>query len=108
VAELGPLDIAALNKAVFDALKPGGVLIVIDHAATAGSGFTDTEADDKKRIHRIDPEVVKRQILAAGFVMEAESPLLANPEDDHTRSPFDPAWRNRTDRFVMKFRKPAG
>jgi predicted methyltransferase len=106
VAEMGALDIAALNRAVFAALKPGGVLIVIDHAAAAGSGFTDTEADDKKRLHRIDPEVVKRQVLAAGFVLEAESRLLANPDDDHTKSPFDPAWRNRTDRFVLKFRKP--
>jgi predicted methyltransferase len=46
-------------------------------------------------------------VLAAGFVLEAESGLLANPDDDHTKSPFDPAWRNRTDRFVLKFRKPA-
>jgi predicted methyltransferase len=107
VTEMGPLDIAALNKAVFEALRPGGVLIFIDHAAKAGSGFTDTEADDKKRLHRIDPEVVKRQVLAAGFEFVAESPLLANPADDHTKSPFDPAWRNRTDRFVLKFRKPA-
>ena len=106
VAEMGPLDIAALNRALFRALKPGGALIVIDHAAASGSGFLDTEADDKKRLHRIDPEVVKRQVLAAGFVLEAESPLLANPADDHTKGPFDPAMRNRTDRFVLKFRKP--
>jgi predicted methyltransferase len=107
VAEMGPLDIAAVNRAVFRALKPGGVLIVIDHAAPAGSGFVDTQADDAKRLHRIDPEVVKRQVLAAGFELVAESRLLANSDDDHARSPFDPAMRNRTDRFVLKFRKPA-
>lgn len=105
--EMGPLDIAAVNRAVFRALKPGGVLMVIDHAAPAGSGFRDTEPDDAKRLHRIDPEIVKAEVLAAGFVLEAESPLLANPADDHTKSPFDPAIRNRTDRFVLKFRKPA-
>lgn len=107
VAEMGPLDVAALNRSLFKALKPGGVLIIIDHAAPPGSGFVDTEPDDKKRLHRIDPEVVKRQVTAAGFELVAESRLLANPEDDHTRSPFDPAMRNRTDRFVLKFRKPA-
>lgn len=107
VAEMGPLDIAALNRAVFAALKPGGLLIVIDHAAPRGSGFVDTEADDKKRLHRIDPEVVKRQVTAAGFELVEESDLLANPGDDHTKGPFDPAMRNRTDRFVLKFRKPA-
>ena len=106
VTEMGPLDIAAVNRAVFRALKPGGILIVIDHAAPPGSGFLDTEADDAKRLHRIDPEVVKRQVLAAGFELVAESRLLANPDDDHTKSPFDPAMRNRTDRFVLKFRKP--
>jgi predicted methyltransferase len=106
VHEMGPLDIAALNRALFRALKPGGTLIVIDHAAPAGSGFLDTEADHNKRLHRIDPEVVKRQVTAAGFELVAESRLLANPDDDHTKSPFDPAMRNRTDRFVLKFRKP--
>lgn len=106
VQEMGPLDIAALNRAVFEALKPGGVLIVVDHAAAPGSGFLDTEADDARRLHRIDPEVVKRQVTAAGLELVAESPLLANPDDDRTRSPFDPALRNRTDRFVLKFRRP--
>jgi predicted methyltransferase len=104
--EMGPLDIAAVNRAVYRALKPGGVLIVVDHAAPAGSGFLDTEPEDAKRLHRIDPEIVKRQLQAAGFELVSESRLLANPADDHTRSPFDPAMRNRTDRFVLKFRKP--
>lgn len=104
--EMGPLDIAELNRAVFRALKPGGVLIIIDHAAATGSGFTDTETDDSKRLHRIDPEIVKAQVGAAGFLLEAESRLLANPADDHSKSPFDPAIRDRTDRFVLKFRKP--
>ncbi len=104
--EMGPLDVAAVNRAIFKALKPGGTLIVVDHAARTGSGFRDTEPDDVKRLHRIDPEVVKADMAAAGFRLIADSALLANPADDHTKSPFDPALRNHTDRFVMKFRKP--
>jgi predicted methyltransferase len=104
--EMGPLDIAAVNRAVFRALKPGGVYIIVEHAAAPGSGYLDTEPDMSKRLHRIDPEIVKRQIAAAGFVLEAESSLLANPEDTRTQSVFDPSIRDRTDRFVFKFRKP--
>lgn len=106
VAEMGPLNIAAVNKVVFDALKPGGVLIIVEHSAKPGSGFLDTVPDMSRRLHRIDPEVVKRQVMAAGFVLEAESRVLANPDDAHTQSVFDPAIRERTDRFVFKFRKP--
>lgn len=107
-AEMGPLDIAGVNRAIFKALKPGGTLIVVDHAARRGSGFRDTEPDDAKRLHRIDPAVVKADMAAAGFRLVAESALLANPADDHTKSPFDPALRNHTDRFLLKFRKPGG
>ncbi len=106
VAEMGPLDIAAVNRAVFAALKPGGLLIVIDHAAATGSGFRDTAAAEDKWVHRIDPAVVKAEIISAGFEFVGESPLLANPADDHRASAFDPAIRDHTDRFVLKFRKP--
>lgn len=106
-AEMGPLDIAAVNRAAFEALKPGGLLIVIDHAAAPGSKFRDTDADDAKRLHRIDPDIVKADLQAAGFELVAQSPLLANAADDHAKSAFDPAIRNQTDRFVLKFRKPA-
>jgi predicted methyltransferase len=82
------------------------VLVIVEHSAKPGSGFLDTEADISKQLHRIDPEVVKRQVTAAGFVFEAESRLLANPDYPHTQSVFDPAIRERTDRFVFKFRKP--
>lgn len=105
-AEMGPLDIAAVDRAIYRSLKPGGVLIVIDHAAAPGSGFRDTDPDDARRLHRIDPETVKAELRAAGFELVAESPLLANPGDDHKLSAFDPAIRNRTDRFILKLRKP--
>jgi predicted methyltransferase len=104
--EMGPLDIAALNKAVFRALKPGGAYVIVDHAAAPGSGYLDTEPDMAKRLHRIDPLIVKRQVEAAGFVLAAESTLLANPNDPRTKSVFDPSIREQTDRFILKFRKP--
>src|SRR5262249_37152336 len=88
------LDIPAFNKSIFDALKPGGVFLVVDHAAAAGSGARDTST-----LHRIDPEVVKSEVLAAGFELAGESKLLANPEDDHTKAVFDPSIRGKTDQF---------
>jgi len=98
---LGPADMAVLNKAIFDSLKPGGIYLVLDHAAAAGSGLRDTET-----LHRIDPEVVKKEVLAAGFVLDAQSDVLKNPDDDHTRKVFDPAIRGKTDKFIFRFRKP--
>ena len=106
VAEMGPIDIAAVHRAVFRALKPGGVYLIVDHAAAPGSGYLDTEPDMAKRLHRIDPEVVRRQVEAAGFRLAAESRILANPADNHTKSVFAPEMRNATDRFVFKFVKP--
>ena len=98
---LGPADMAVLNKNIFNALKPGGIYLVLDHAAAAGSGLRDTET-----LHRIDPAAVKTEVLAAGFVLEAESNVLQNPKDDHTAKVFDPAIRGKTDKFIFKFRKP--
>ncbi len=90
-----------MNKAVFAALKPGGVYIVIDHAAAKGADANVTE-----KLHRVDPEVVKKEVMAAGFKLEAESNLLAHAEDNHTSPVFDGAVRGKTDQFVFKFRKP--
>lgn len=98
---LGPADITKVNKAIFDALKSGGVYIVLDHAAATGSGIRDVET-----LHRIDPERVKSDVLAAGFVFDAQSDVLRNPDDAHTLKVFDPGLRGKTDRFIFKFRKP--
>jgi predicted methyltransferase len=98
---LGPVDMAVLNKKIFNTLKPGGIYLVLDHAAAAGSGLRDTET-----LHRIDPAAVKKEVLAAGFVLDAESDILHNPEDDHSAKIFDPAIRGRTDKFIFRFRKP--
>lgn len=95
------VDVAAVNRAVFEALKPGGLYVVLDHAAPAGSGL-----DMPAKLHRIDPAIVRREVEAAGFRFEGESQVLRNPADDHAKSPFDPAIRGHTDQFVYKFRKP--
>ncbi len=91
----------AVNAALFKALKPGGVLLIIDHVAVAGSG-----ARDSNTLHRIDPGTVKAELEKAGFKFEAESPLLRNPDDPHTQLVFDAAIRGKTDQFVYRFRKP--
>lgn len=90
-----------LNKAAFDALKPGGLYIVIDHTAAASSGIRDT-----KTLHRIDPAVVRREVEAAGFVFVAESRAVRNAADPLTANVFDPAIRGKTDQFAFKFKKP--
>jgi predicted methyltransferase len=100
-AFMGPTDVAKLNRAFFDALKPGGVFLVIDHVAAAGSGLRDTET-----LHRIDPIRMRHEIEAAGFVLEAHSDVLRNGNDDHRRSVFDPLIRGATDQVVLRFRRP--
>ena len=97
---MGPADVPAFNKAVFAALKPGGVYVVLDHAAAAGSGTSATDT-----LHRIDPARVKADVLAAGFKLDAESSILADQNDDRTKRVFDPAVRGHTDQFLYRFKK---
>ena len=98
---MGPADVPAFNKAVFAALKPGGVYVVLDHAALAGTGLGATDT-----LHRIDPARVKSDAMAAGFKLDAESSILANSDDDHTKNVFDPSVRGHTDQFLLRFKKP--
>lgn len=98
---MGPADLSVVNRRVFAALKPGGVYLVIDHSAKAGSGLRDTES-----LHRIDAALVRKEIEAAGFIFEGESRVLRNPRDTLTVNVFDPSIRGQTDQFVYKFRKP--
>ncbi|HEX8569000.1 MAG TPA: methyltransferase [Caulobacteraceae bacterium] len=95
-------DIVAINRALYSVVRPGGALVIIDHVAQAGSGLRDVST-----LHRIDPEAVKRELSAAGFVLEAESEILRNPADPRTANVFDPSIRGRTDQFMLRFRKPA-
>jgi predicted methyltransferase len=95
------LDVGIFNKLVFDDLKPGGIYLILDHRAEAGTGERDT-----KTLHRIDPETVKKEVLAAGFVFVGSSDLLQQSGDNHSQKVFDPVVRGKTDQFILKFRKP--
>ena len=98
---MGSANVPQVVGTLFKALKPGGVLVIVDHVAQPGSKVRDTES-----LHRIDPEVIIRTVTAAGFVLEAESNVLRNAADSHELAVFDPAIRGRTDQVVLKFRKP--
>jgi predicted methyltransferase len=98
-AYFGKPDMKVFNRAVFDALKPGGLYIVEDHVAAPGSGARDTDT-----LHRIDPELVKQEVTSAGFIFVGGSDVLHNPEDPHTARVFE--LKGRSDKFLFKFRKP--
>lgn len=97
----GPAGVAKVNKAIYQALKPGGVYVVIDHAGRPGTGFSEMNT-----LHRIEETVVKNELTKAGFVLEAESDALRNPQDPKTANVFDPSIRGKTDQFMLRFRKP--
>jgi predicted methyltransferase len=85
-------------KSIHAALKPGGVLALIDHVGVAGQ--------DNKKLHRMLLQQARDSITKAGFTIEADSKLLANSADDHTKGVFDPAVRGHTDQFMIRARKP--
>jgi predicted methyltransferase len=93
-----PKTAQAFVKSVYDALKPGGVFGVIDHVGVAGA--------DNAKLHRMTKQQAIDVAKAAGFVVEAESDVLAHATDDHTKGPFDPSLRGKTDQFTLKLRKP--
>ena len=98
---LTDVGIDAINKRVFDALKPGGTYLVLDHSAEAGSGARDTNT-----LHRIDEDTVKKEVEAAGFKFVGESNILRNKADPRTAKVFDPSIQGHTDQFILKFSKP--
>lgn len=101
IPKYAKVDMAAFNKLVFDALKPGGTYFIVDHAAAAGTGATLSP-----KLHRIEKATVIAEVTAAGFKLVGESDVLKNPADDHSKSVFDPAIRFHTDRFILKFVRP--
>jgi predicted methyltransferase len=92
---------ADFNRAVYGRLKPGGSYVIVDHAAAAGAGTSDAQS-----LHRIEPAPVRQAVEAAGFVLDAESTMLANKGDLHTIKVFDPSIKGQTDRFAYRFVKP--
>nr|HEX4316063.1 hypothetical protein [Kofleriaceae bacterium] len=99
---MGPTKLETLDAAVFAAVKPGGVFVVVDHVADQGSGLRDTDT-----LHRIDPDLVKTQVTGAGFTFDGASDVLHAPADTHKVKVFDPSVRGKTDQFVFRFRRPA-
>ena len=95
------LSMLAVNNAIFNALKPGGVYFLLDHAAEAGSGARDTNT-----LHRIDEETVKSEVTSVGFKLAGESNVLHNPADPHTGKVFEGPIQGHTDQFLLKFKKP--
>lgn len=92
---------ALIAGRLFAALKPGGVLLVVDHVANTDPGFAAPNA-----LHRIDPAAARKELESVGFVFDGELNVLRNAEDPHTANVFDPAVRGHTDQFVYRFRKP--
>ena len=91
---------AQFNRAVYEQLKPGGSYVIVDHAAAVGAGTGDAPS-----LHRIEPASVRKEVEAAGFVLDSESSMLANKDDAHSVKVFDPSIKGETDRFVYRFVK---
>jgi predicted methyltransferase len=89
----------AFLKAIYDALKPGGVAVIIDHEGMAGN--------NNQELHRIPKDVTREQIIKAGFEVVSESDLLDNPADDHKLGVREASIRGETDQFLFVVRKPA-
>ena len=98
---MGPANVPAFNKAVYRALKPGGLYVIIDHEAPAGSDLKSTDTT-----HRIDEARVKKDLAEAGFKLVRTSDVLRNPADDRTKLVFDPSVKGHTDQFVFIYQKP--
>jgi predicted methyltransferase len=95
------IDRPRLLKAVFDSVKPGGRVVVVDHVAKAAM-----PAEEVRALHRIDPALMKVDFQAAGFRFDAESDVLRNPADDFDVVAMAPHVRGKTDRAVLRFVKP--
>jgi predicted methyltransferase len=102
IAKYGKVDTIAFDRAVYDALKPGGTFFVLDHQGWPGMTETDIE-----KVHRIDKAQVIREVTSVGFTLAGEGAFLHRPADDHHMSIFDPQIRGHTDQYALKFVKPA-
>lgn len=99
------VDRAQMNRRIYEALRPGGVYAIMDHSGRPGTGTSESQT-----LHRIEESVVVQEIEAAGFRLEATSDVLRNPADprDWSASPrFAGERRGTSDRFVLRFVKPA-
>jgi predicted methyltransferase len=93
------VDRAAMNRAIFAALKPGGAYVIADHSGRAGTGITESGT-----LHRVEEALVRREVEAAGFKLEAEGQFLRNPADPRDQNTPNPPQPK--DEFVLKYVKP--
>ena len=93
------VDRAAMNKAIFRALKPGGVFVVADHSGRPGTGISESGT-----LHRVEEAFLRQEVEAAGFKLAAEGNFLRNPNDPRDKNTPDPPQPK--DEFVLKFVKP--
>ncbi len=101
IAKYGKVDTVAFDRAVYKALKPGGIYFILDHQGAPGLTAADIE-----KLHRINRDVVIREVSSAGFKLVAEGKYLRRPGDDHTKSIFDESIKGHTDQYALKFVKP--
>jgi predicted methyltransferase len=101
IAKYGKVDTAAFDREVYKALKPGGIFFILDHQGAANLTNADIE-----KLHRINRDIVVKEVTSAGFKLAAEGSFLRNPRDDHTKPIFDKSIRGHTDQYALKFVKP--
>lgn len=97
------IDGPGLLAELYQAMKPGAALGIVDHYAESGA-----PRETGGTVHRIDPGIVISEVEAAGFRLEGKSDALRNMNDDYTKNVFDPGVRGKTDQFILRFRKPGG
>jgi predicted methyltransferase len=101
IAQYGKVDTVAFDRAVYAALKPGGIYFILDH-----QGLPGMSDEAIAKTHRIDRALVIKEVTSAGFKLVAQGSFLHRPADDHSRSIFDKAIQGHTDQFALKFVKP--
>jgi predicted methyltransferase len=101
IAKYGTVDTVAFDRAVYKALKPGGIYFILDHQGAPG--LTDAQIE---KLHRINRDVVVKEVTSAGFKLADEGNFLRRPGDDHTKPIFDESIRGHTDQYALKFVKP--
>ena len=106
IPQYGPggkaVDTVAFDRAVYAALKPGGTFFILDHQGPPGMTPIDIA-----KMHRINRDVVVKEVTSAGFKLAGEGDFLHRAGDDHTKPIFDPSIRGHTDQYALKFVKPA-
>lgn len=101
IAEYGKVDTITFDRAVYDALKPGGTFFILDHQGRAGM-----TGEEIAKMHRINRDEVVKEVTSVGFKLVAEGKFLRSSGDDHTKPIFDKAIQGHTDQYALKFVKP--